>query len=209
MVAPVVSYRPVTGVVLTGGLSRRFGSPKALAEVEGVAMAVRVATALAAGGCPKVVAVGSVPGLSQIWRPESAAWLGLILEDRWPGEGPLAGVLSAMDGCPGDLVTAACDLAWVDAASVGTILGSVPARESLSSQPQAVYAVTKGQMVPVIWWSEQARPILEAAFDQGERSLRGALRLLNAVAVEISADAARAVTTPEDLEMPHGPLSSP
>jgi len=162
-------------------------------------MALRVATALHAGGCPQVVAVGSIQGLSQIWQAGSPAWLGDIIEDRWAGEGPLGGLLSAMLACPGDVIIAACDLAWLDAANVQILLRAVGSEQTAHSGVRAVFAETKGQMVPVIWWSAQARSILETTFESGERSLRGALRLLSATAVEISEQAARAVTTPHDL----------
>jgi molybdopterin-guanine dinucleotide biosynthesis protein A len=46
----------VTGVVLAGGASRRFGSDKAVAEVDGVPMARRVAECLARAGLSPVVA---------------------------------------------------------------------------------------------------------------------------------------------------------
>ena len=46
------------GAVLTGGLSARMGRDKALLRVDGVPMAVRVATALRAGGADPVAAIG-------------------------------------------------------------------------------------------------------------------------------------------------------
>ena len=46
----------VLGVVLAGGLSRRFGEDKALALVDGVPMALRVAEAMRAAGLPVVLA---------------------------------------------------------------------------------------------------------------------------------------------------------
>ncbi len=41
----------LAGAVLTGGSSTRMGADKALVEVDGVAMAARVAHALRASGC--------------------------------------------------------------------------------------------------------------------------------------------------------------
>ena len=58
-----------------GHATRRF------VEVGGVAMAERVARALAAGGCDPVVFVGGDPALlARFGRP--------VIADRWPGEGP-------------------------------------------------------------------------------------------------------------------------
>ncbi len=79
----------VTGVILTGGASRRMGADKALVEVDGVAMAARVASALAAGGCDPVVCQGGDPTL--------LAALGMtVLADTHPGGGPVAGILDAL-----------------------------------------------------------------------------------------------------------------
>lgn len=208
-----MSERPISvfGAVLTGGHSRRFGSPKALAHVDGVPMAVRVARALSSAGCDPVVAVGSVQGLAEVWNVDvgtAALAFGPILEDLWPGEGPLAGVLSAMAHCGGDVVTAACDLAWLDEFTVRSVLEivlrSTQARtESVNDHgviPDAAYGVCDGRMVPVVWWSERSRPVLEAAFGAGERSLHGALGLLDVRHVTVTAHAARGVNKPEDLD---------
>ncbi len=57
------------GAVLTGGASRRMGRDKALLAVDGVALAERVAQALAAAGCAPVILAGQLPGLSALGRP--------------------------------------------------------------------------------------------------------------------------------------------
>jgi molybdopterin-guanine dinucleotide biosynthesis protein A len=77
------------GAVLTGGSSRRMGTDKALLEVDGVAMAVRVARALDAAGATEVMCIGGdAPAL---------AALGLIVvTDRHPGDGPLGAVITAL-----------------------------------------------------------------------------------------------------------------
>ena len=65
-VAPTVEF---AGVVLTGGASRRMGRDKALLPVDGVPMAVRVATAMIAAGAHPVVALGGdADGLREL-RP--------------------------------------------------------------------------------------------------------------------------------------------
>ena len=38
-----------------------------------------------------------------------------VVDDRWPGEGPLGGVLTALLDVDGDVVVAACDLPDLDA----------------------------------------------------------------------------------------------
>ncbi|MET0580139.1 MAG: NTP transferase domain-containing protein, partial [Ilumatobacteraceae bacterium] len=77
------------GAVLTGGSSRRMGTDKAFVEVDGVPMAERVAAALSGGGCSPVSYVGGdVALLARFGRTVHA--------DRFPGAGPLGGVLTAL-----------------------------------------------------------------------------------------------------------------
>lgn len=95
----------LVGAILSGGASRRMGRDKALVEVDGVALARRVADAMAAAGCTHVHAIGG----------DAAALGALGLEpvpDRWPGEGPLGGLATALGvAATGDVVVVApCDL---------------------------------------------------------------------------------------------------
>src|SRR5689334_22185370 len=78
-----------SAVILTGGASTRMGRDKALVPIDGVAMAVRVARALRTAGADDITCVGGdLAGLS-------AQALDAI-PDEWPGEGPVAGLLTGM-----------------------------------------------------------------------------------------------------------------
>ena len=95
---------PLSGVVLAGGLSTRFGSDKAAAEVGGVSLLQRAVTLLE-----------SV--LDEVWvsvRPDQASDALRsrypCLEDRHPGAGPAAGLEAAHASGPGRAWLAlACD----------------------------------------------------------------------------------------------------
>lgn len=66
-----------------------MGCDKALIEIDGRPMAARVADALRAGGCAPVLAVGG--------DGHALAAVGLVpVTDRWPGEGPLGGLATAL-----------------------------------------------------------------------------------------------------------------
>jgi len=167
------------GAVLTGGRSTRMGREKASLLVAGVPMAVRVAEGLRAAGGEEVVCVGpAVGGLPAV-------------PDAHPGEGPLGGILTAM-AWAGDrtVVVAPCDL-----------LSPEPeAFASLASAAAPVAAALAARPLPIAV-RPAARGPLEAAFAEGERSIRGALASsgLTVVAVDLAPSALADADTPDDL----------
>jgi molybdenum cofactor guanylyltransferase len=174
------------GAVLCGGGSRRMGTDKALLEVDGVAMAERVARALVAGGCSPVVFVGGDPALNRHDRP--------VVADRWPGEGPLGGVLTALVGGAGaDVIAAACDLPMLDGPTVGALIAA--AREDVD-----VVVATTDRLEPgLAWWSSVARSRLERLWGQGVRALHDAVAELRSVEVPVDPAVLRNVNAPSDL----------
>src|SRR6476660_3959530 len=100
------------GAVLTGGASSRMGTDKALIEIDGRALAARVADALAAAGADHVIAVGG--------DLERLRALGLDARaERASDQGPLAGIVTALEQTDAELVVvAACDLISVTAPAV-------------------------------------------------------------------------------------------
>jgi len=185
------------GAVLCGGASRRMGRDKALVEVDGRALALRVADALRRAGADPVTAVGGdLPAL---------AALGLAaVPDEAPGEGPLTGVLTALTGAAGGdapiVFVAACDLVAPDPAAVSATVASLDA----ASDGDVAVPVVEGrrQWMHAAWRSSAAAP-LAAAFAAGERAVHaavaaGALRVVEvAVAPASVADA----DTPTDLDV--------
>ncbi len=111
--------RPPFAAVLTGGESRRFGAPKALALVGGARVIDRVVAA-ARGALGETVLVAN--------RPELFADLGLRMRpDAVPGAGALGGVHAALrwaaeEGRPGALCVA-CDLPFLPAGLLRALVG--------------------------------------------------------------------------------------
>ncbi|MEC9000564.1 MAG: molybdenum cofactor guanylyltransferase [Actinomycetota bacterium] len=189
---------PFAGAVLTGGASRRMGSDKALLSVGGRPMAVVAADALRAAGAVSVTAVGGdAIGL----RSVGLDWV----TDSSPGEGPLGGLLAAMEALDSApvVVVLACDL---PSASSANVIAVVDAVADLLGTPAAA--------VPVIdlprggrqreWlhaaWTTEARDVLRVAWAAGERAPRRAVAGLQVVEVSVpEPDALADADHPTDL----------
>lgn len=178
--------KPVAGAVLVGGASRRMGHPKALIAVDGSPMVVRVAEALRAGGCTPVRLIGATT------LPADAGYS--RVNDQWPGEGPLGGVITALLDIDGDVVVAACDLPDLDAVTVRAIRDA-PGGE----RAQAVVATTDRLEPALARWNLRALEQLTVIFASGERALHVALEHLDVVEVSVDPAAMRNINTPGDL----------
>jgi molybdenum cofactor guanylyltransferase len=181
------------GAVLCGGASRRMGRDKALVEVDGVALARRVADALRAGGCPSVLAIGG----------DAAALAALGLEpvpDRWPGEGPLGGLataLAATSAVGGDrLVLAPCDLLHPSPVAVAALL------DGLDDDVAAV-AVRVGERVqwlPSAWrLTAGLADRVAGLVDEGARRLDAVALVVRHRVLALAPAAVADADTPPDL----------
>lgn len=194
----------LVGAVLTGGASRRMGRDKALIQIEGVRMVDRVAAALAAAGCSNVVAVG----------PRQLAGDLAHIDDLYPGEGPLGGVLTAMGsvasvasvGSVGSvdswLCVVACDLPWLDVDSIDALhraAASALAAGQNAAEVDVVVARTDRIEPLCALWNPRCRDAVQQAFDSGQRSVLEVFKALNVIEVPVRPLALRNVNTPEDL----------
>jgi molybdopterin-guanine dinucleotide biosynthesis protein A len=176
------------GVVLTGGASRRMGADKSLLEVDGVAMALRVATALADSGCRPVLCQGG--------DAVALSALGLtVVPDSEPGCGPVAAIVDALTGHAGDVVVCACDVPWLDAVTVSRLLAAA------GQHPEAHVIVATDTDGPhlLACWRAHSRPQLADLLAQGVRSYRAALQRLQTVYVDVPAEVVVNINKPEDL----------
>ena len=152
--------------ILCGGASRRMGRDKAMIEVDGVAMGVRVADACRHAGSRRVAAIGG--------DAEQLGRLGLTaVADDEPGDGPLPATITALRWARTDLVVVlSCDLLAPNPAAIRLLV------ERLAMAPPEVLGA-----VPVVaghhqWthaaWRRAALAPLEAARRSGVTSLRRA-----------------------------------
>ncbi|HEV2071010.1 MAG TPA: molybdenum cofactor guanylyltransferase [Acidimicrobiales bacterium] len=163
-----------SGAVLTGGAGRRMGRDKALVEVGGKALAVRVAQVLRDAGADEVFAVGgALDALGDLGLP--------AVPDDFPGEGPLGGVLTALRHASSPLVAVlACDLLAAVPSSVRLVVAT------LDTVPKLACAIpmVQGRSEPLHGaWRRSSRPEIQAIFDRGERAMHRAIAGLDSAAV--------------------------
>ncbi|WJY26621.1 molybdenum cofactor guanylyltransferase [Sporosarcina trichiuri] len=154
------------GIVLAGGESRRFGSPKAFARHNGKQFYQYAMEALAPH-CAQTIIVA---------RPEH--------RDRFPdcptvladlpevaGQGPLAGILTVMDAADSDwYAVLPCDVPFADDRIVELLTA-----EKTDGGPSAIEAAGIRHPLLSIWDRASARKI-RSALAAGERSVRPLIR---------------------------------
>jgi molybdopterin-guanine dinucleotide biosynthesis protein A len=171
-----------------------MGTDKALLEVDGVPMAKRVADALLEGGCEDVVCVGG--------DADALTRLGLqTTPDGHPGEGPLGGVLTALEDAEWAqhqfAVISACDQPWLTDEAVADLITGVMVGGELAQA-----GVADGERPP-LFFAAKVHPTLGLVrdlFANGERSLRWFGARLRVIYVNtIPPEVLRDVDSPEDL----------
>lgn len=111
----------ITGVVLAGGLGRRMGgADKGLVEFQGRPLVAYALDALKLAAGPILINANR--------NPEAYARLGFpVIADRTDSfDGPLAGLLSALEAAQTDYVlTVPCDCPLIDGALLGRLYGQL------------------------------------------------------------------------------------
>jgi molybdopterin-guanine dinucleotide biosynthesis protein A len=167
-----------------------MGTDKALLDVDGQPLARTVALALRAAGADPVVAVGGdLEGLGAVGVQAVA--------DLHPGEGPLGGVLTALQTVPAEIVVVlACDLPDVDPDVVRAVVAALGEADDVAAplhdgHLQLLHAA----------YRRTAQPALAEAFAAGERALHRAVQgLRTAVVTDLPSEPLVDVDEPEDLE---------
>lgn len=175
----------VIGAILCGGRSSRFGSDKALAEVDGGLLAARIIAAMRAGGLDPVVAVGGSAG-DRLGIP--------TLPDRHPDQGPLAGLATALSWAgTGLVVVTSCDVPLLTAAHVTALVEAADA-------DTAAVARVEGRSQPSLGcWPAEFGPAITAMINEGRRPWRSALDAGPWRPVDLPPEAVADADTPDEL----------
>ena len=176
----------VNGVVLTGGRSRRMGTDKAFVMHGDRPMVIAVADALWEAGCHPVECQGG--------DLERLAALGLpVVADDEPGGGPVAAMTSAVRRHDGPIVVAACDLPFLDADTVRSVV------DAGASAGRPAVAITDERHHLLVYLTPGAFEHAPLATSPPGASLRSVLDAADAVTVAVDRDAVRNVNRPEDV----------
>ena len=140
------------GIVLAGGLSRRFGSPKAFARFDSGYFYERAIEALEPF-CEEVIVVTREELLERF-----QSGVNTITDlPEVAGLGPLAGIYSAMEAVDADTYAVLpCDMPYVDYSIMNKVT------QSHKGSVTAVKAAGKYHPLVSIWNKETKKPILDA-----------------------------------------------
>ena len=183
------------GVLLAGGLSRRFGSPKAFAELDGRAFYEYAYAALAAV-CSHVVV---------ITRPELKGRfpgnLDVISDNpNFAGNGPLAGIYTAMSERQArQYLVLPCDMPFISASETAAFM-------DLASEKMDITAIrADGHNIPLFsLWNAGVLDLLETDLENGQLRVMEFMAKVQTEWLDSSAvggfDAFRNINTPDHLK---------
>lgn len=168
-----MSFNPrVNGYVLAGGASSRFGTDKALAELQGKSMVQRTIDLLASV-CSGVAIVAPSAKMS---GSETET-----IQDRWPGEGPLGGILTALlharkkNAKESWNLIVSCDMPFLTA----EWLHFLTERASESGAEAAIPKSAQGWEPLCSCWQASATEMILPLFEAGTRKITDALNVLH------------------------------
>jgi molybdenum cofactor guanylyltransferase len=175
-----VADRRLTGVLLVGGASTRFGSAKALARIGGETLAER-AWRLLGEACDERIAVGKVAdGLELPFE---------LLDDGTAVRAPIAGVVAGLRAAAHEVsVVIPVDMPGLTCVAL----------HELADACRDVATPPTGPLPAA--YRHTALPALERALASGALSLRAAIRDLDVVTVDLDASVLANVNTQDDVQ---------
>jgi molybdenum cofactor guanylyltransferase len=158
------------GYILAGGGSTRFGQDKALVEIDGAPMLLRM-RALLSRVATDVHVIASL---------HKYAALGVTgVPDRWEGQGPLAGIITALlttkdSGSAEWNLIVGCDMPFLTQEWLSYLL-----KRALASSAEVVAPTSVQGLEPLCaCWRTSAALQLQLAFDSGTRKITQAMKQL-------------------------------
>jgi molybdopterin-guanine dinucleotide biosynthesis protein A len=175
-----VARRALTGVLLVGGASTRFGSPKALAQLDGETLAER-AWHLLGEACDERIAVGK--------RDDELELPFDLLDDGTDVRAPIAGVVAGLRAATHDVAVVI---------PVDVPLLTADALHKLAAACRDVAVPPSGPLPGA--YRRTALPELERALAEDRLALHAAIAELDVAIVDLDAALLVNVNTPDDVQ---------
>jgi molybdopterin-guanine dinucleotide biosynthesis protein A len=161
----------IYGFVLAGGASRRFGRDKALAEFGGEPLLARLCQILHESTAADIRVIGDARKYGHIGAE--------CIADRWPGEGPLGGIITALQAAasaaePTSSLIIGCDMPFVTVEWLRHLATRAAASQAEVIVPKSVY----GLEPLCACWRATALPTLTRVFESGVRRVTEAMKQL-------------------------------
>jgi molybdopterin-guanine dinucleotide biosynthesis protein A len=161
----------INAYLLAGGGSTRFGHDKALAEIDGTPMLLRM----------RALLTRVTREVNVIAAPDRYAGLGIAaISDRWEGQGPLAGIITALlatqataGGVEWNLIIG-CDMPFLTREWLVYLAQRAQASGAEVVTPQSA----KGLEPLCSCWRTSAAAKLQQAFEGGARKISQAMEQL-------------------------------
>jgi molybdenum cofactor guanylyltransferase len=170
---------PITAYIMAGGGSTRFGQDKACAALAGQPMLTRMCDLLSA-------VTASIYIVAPPSRYEFAT--APVIPDRWPGEGPLGGIITALlytseqePHTTWNLIIS-CDLPFLTPEFLTYLRDFAQASSAQAIVPESA----QGREPLCACWRTSSASQLQSAFESGMRRVNDALKLLNAEVLDES-----------------------
>lgn len=150
------------GIVLAGGQSRRFGSPKAFATYNGKCFYEYTIAALTPH-CTQIVVVARPDDVNRFPRT-----LHVVTDlQEFAGQGPLAGILTGMNTIQSDwYAVLPCDVPFADDSIIRKLVNHRAGNASVAIEEV-------GKLHPLLSiWSKEAEPMIRSSLEMENRSVR-------------------------------------
>ena len=180
----------ITGLILAGGVSRRFGRDKALERLAGVPFVALVHAALAAHVGEVLIATGAEPRA----YPVAAR----VVLDPVTEAGPLAGLVAGLEAAATPwLLSAAVDLPYLTPAALRPLLAT-----ETDGADVLVARDADGRRQPTValWRTRTVAPVARGLLTERRLALRDLLGRLTVQEVVVEGGALHNVNAPEDLD---------
>jgi molybdopterin-guanine dinucleotide biosynthesis protein A len=165
----------IRGFVLAGGASSRFGRDKALVEFDDETLISRLCRTLQSATTTDVSIIGEADKFEHVGVD--------CIPDRWPGEGPLGGITTALsaiqatDTAPDQNVWSliiGCDMPFLTTQWLQHL-----ASRAIASKAEVVVPESKYGLEPLCaCWRGSAAPALTRLFESGIRRVTDAMKQL-------------------------------